>query len=312
MHKPIISVSMIGIPDQFAARSRMTLEQLAIFVAVAERAHVTRAAEALNLTQSTVSGAIQALENRHQIALFHRIGRRIELTPDGREFLDHARKVLQAAGQATSFLKDLRGLESGTITVHASLTSGTYWLPQRLAAFKNRHPNIEVRLALGNTDQVAAAVSSGAAEIGFVEDSVDRPELLTEQVATDELAIVVGATHPWYRARRVGLHQIAETGWVLRERGSGTRSVFENALRQARVSPESLRVTLELPSNEMIRGAVESGLGATALSHSVVSFALKLGTLRRVKLLHIVRPFLLLRHRERTQSNAVKAFLAKA
>lgn len=289
----------------------MTLEQLRIFVAVAEREHVTRAAEALNLTQSAVSGAIQALENRHQIALFHRIGRRIELSPEGKEFLDHARKVLQAAGQAATFLKDLRGLESGEITIHASQTSGTYWLPPRLALFKTRHPNIEVRLALGNTDQVAAAVTSGAAEIGFVEDTIDRPELLTEPVATDQLAVVVGITHPWARSRRVALKQIAETGWVLRERGSGTRSVFENALRAAGIAPETLRVSLELPSNEMIRGAVEAGLGATAISHSVVDSALRLGTLRRINLLPIVRPFLALRHRERTPSNAVKAFFAK-
>lgn len=290
----------------------MTLEQLAIFVAVAEREHVTRAAQALNLTQSAVSGAIQALENRHQIALFHRIGRRIELTLEGEHFLDHARNVLQAAGRATSFLQELRGLESGTIAIHASQTSGTYWLPRQLASFKNRHPNIGVQVALGNTDQVAAAVSSGTAEIGFVEDSVDRPELQTEQVATDELTIVVGATHPWYRSRRVGLHQIAETSWVLRERGSGTRSVFESALRAKQLSPEALRISLELPSNEMIRSAVEAGLGATAISHSVVASALRLGSLRRVNLLRIVRPFLVLRHRERTPSNAVRAFLAKA
>ena len=287
----------------------VTLEQLTIFVAVAERQHVTRAAEALNLTQSAVSGAIQALENRHQVALFHRIGRRIEITPDGEKFLDHARKVLQAAGQATSFLKELKGLESGTIGIHASQTTGTYWLPQRLARFKNRHPNIDIQVTLGNTDQVAAAVISGAAEIGFVEDSLSRPELLTEQIATDELAIVVGAAHPWSRLRRVGLHQIAETSWVLRERGSGTRSVFENALRKARIAPSTLPVSLELPSNEMIRSAVEAGLGATAISQYVVGTALKHGTLRRVNLLKIERPFLLLRHRERTPGNAVRAFL---
>lgn len=289
----------------------MTLEQLTIFAAVAERQHMTRAAEALNLTQSAVSGAIQALENRHQVALFHRIGRRIEITPDGEKFLDRARKVLLAAGQATSFLKELKGLESGTIAIHASQTTGTYWLPQRLAKFKNRHPGIDIEVTLGNTDQVAAAVISGAAEIGFVEDSLARPELLTEQIATDELAVVVGAAHPWSRLRRVGLHQITETSWVLRERGSGTRSVFENALRKARISPSTLPVSLELPSNEMIRSAVEAGLGATAISQSVVSAALRHGTLRRVNLLRIERPFLVLRHRERTPSNAVKAFLDK-
>jgi DNA-binding transcriptional LysR family regulator len=88
--------------------------------------------------------------------------------------------------------------------------------------------------------------------------------------------------------------------------------VFENALRKARVSPLTLPISLELPSNEMIRSAVEAGLGATAISQSVVGTALRHGTLRRVNLLRIERPFLLLRHRERTPSNAVKAFLDTA
>ena len=82
-------------------------------------------------------------------------------------------------------------------------------------------------------------------------------------------------------------------------------------MRCAGIAPETLRVSLELPSNEMIRGAVEAGLGATAISHSVVDSALRLGTLRRINLLPIVRPFLALRHRERTPSNAVKTFFAR-
>src|SRR5262249_1501738 len=100
----------------------MTLEQLRIFVAVAERQHMTRAAEALNLTQQAVSAAIAALENAHATALFHRVGRRIELTEAGRLFLDEARSVLTRAAAAELALSELGGLKRGTITVNASQT----------------------------------------------------------------------------------------------------------------------------------------------------------------------------------------------
>src|SRR6185437_15691485 len=108
----------------------MTLDQLRIFVAVAEREHMTRAAESLRLTQSTVSGAIQSLESQHQIVLFNRVGRRIELTQDGRFFLGQARNLLRAADATELSLLELRGLARGVVNIYASQTTGAYWLPE--------------------------------------------------------------------------------------------------------------------------------------------------------------------------------------
>lgn len=288
----------------------MTLDQLTIFVAVAEREHVTRAAEDLHLTQSAVSGAIQALEARHDISLFHRIGRRIELTREGRLFLEQARSVLRAANAAELSLLELRGLKRGVIHIYASQTTGGYWLPQRLARFQAQYPTIDVKLSLGNSDQVAAAVRSGDAEIGYVEGEVHQLDLISEQVDTDRLLVVVGAKHPWSRRRRIGSDHLTETKWVLREKGSGTRSVFEQALSQFGIAIEQLDVSLELPSNEAIRAAVEAGAGATAISWVVVSSALRLKALHAVQFVPIERPFILLTHRDRARSNAVQAFLA--
>lgn len=287
----------------------MTLDQLRIFVTVAEREHMTRAAEFLRLTQSAVSGAIQSLEARHNISLFHRIGRRIELTQVGRLFLEEARTVLRAADAAELSLLELRGLKRGVITVHASQTTGAYWLPERLARFHAEHPNIDIKLSIGNTDQVAAAVSSGSAEIGFVEGTIRQPHLVTKQVDLDQLIIVVGATHPWSRLRRIKINQITQAKWILRERGSGTRSVFEQALDRLGIPPDQLNVTLVLPSNETVRGAVEAGAGATAISHAVVKSALLSKRLHAVQFEPLERPFVLLQHRDRSQSNAVRAFL---
>src|SRR6516225_8093876 len=119
-----------------SGNGEMTLEQLRIFEAVADREHVTRAAEALNLTQSAVSAAIAALEERHAVALFSRVGRRIELTHAGRLFLDEARAVLARTRAAELALSEIAGLERGTLTVYANQTIASYWFPPRLVSFR--------------------------------------------------------------------------------------------------------------------------------------------------------------------------------
>ena len=122
----------------------MTLEQLRIFVAVAEKQHVTQAASELNLTQSATSAAIAALEARYGIKLFDRIGRGIVLTQTGRDFLIEARAVLARAKAAAQVLNDLAGLKRGYLTIAASQTVANYWLPGRIQAFHTAHPGIDL------------------------------------------------------------------------------------------------------------------------------------------------------------------------
>src|ERR1700722_2984781 len=261
---------------------RMTLEQLRVFIAVAERQHVTRAAAALNLAQSAASAAIATLEAQHGAQLFHRVGRGIELTEAGRLFLIEARAVLARAEAAELVLSELGGLKRGTLAIQASQTIAGYWLPRYLVAFRRMHPGIDIRLAVGNTAQVAAAVREGAADIGFIEGDIDDPLLAIEHIARDQLVVVVGAEHPWSQLDRVEPNKLAEIEWVLREPGSGTRWAVEAALRDCGVPSGALRIALELPSNEAVRAAVESGLGATAISASVAAAGLEVGLLHQI------------------------------
>jgi DNA-binding transcriptional LysR family regulator len=287
----------------------MTLEQLRVFVAVAERQHMTRAAESLHLAQSAVSAAVAALEARHGAKLFHRVGRGIELTEAGVLFLNEARAVLARAEAAELVLSELGGLQRGTLAIHASKTIASYWLPRHLVAFRRAHPAIDLRLNVGNTAQVAAAVHEGLAEIGFVEGAIDDPMLIATEVARDQLVVVVGMDHPWSRADRIELAELIETEWVLREPGSGTRSEFETALQAAGVSLDQIKVALELPSNEAIRAAVEAGLGATAISASVAAPSLEAGLIHRVKVALPERAFHAVQHSERHRSIAVDRLL---
>lgn len=288
----------------------MTLEQLRIFVAVAERQHVTQAARALNLTQSAASHAVASLEERHDTKLFNRIGRRIELTEAGRAFLSQARTILSQVERAELALSEFGSLERGTLVVQASQTIASYWLPRHLVAFRRAHPRIDVRLTIGNTAQVAEAVETGAAELGFVEGAVESDQLVSVPVARDQLVLVVGPEHPWAQGPAPKAADLLESEWVLREPGSGTRSFFEDAVAQLGIELARLRIAMELPSNEAVRAAVEAGLGATALSASVVAPSLESGLLQHVLFSLPQREFHVLRHSQRYRSRIADALLA--
>jgi len=288
----------------------MTLEQLRIFIAVAEKQHVTRAASELNLTQSATSAAVAALERRYGIKLFDRVGRGIVLTQIGRDFLNEARAVVARAKAAARILDDLAGLKRGSLTLAASQTVANYWLPPRIETFRRTYPGIDLRVRIANTEQVAHAVIQGNADLGFVEGEVNEPSLAIRRMEGDSLTIVVGATHPWVGRARIAPRHLTETSWILREPGSGTRSMFEAVLRKFQVNMPDLDIRLELPSNEAVRVAVESGDCATAISDLVVAQSIAAGTLHRVKIDLPKRSFIALRHKERYASQAENALLA--
>jgi DNA-binding transcriptional LysR family regulator len=290
----------------------MTLEQLRIFVAVAEKQHVTQAARELNLTQSATSAAIASLEERYDIKLFDRIGRGIVLTHTGRTFLSEARAVLARARSAEQTLRDITALKGGKVVVAASQTVANYWLPPRLQAFQAAHPGIDVTVRIANTERVANDVREGLADIGFIEGDIDDAALSARRIDGDALVVVIGPRHPFAKHRKLPADWLTQTPWILREPGSGTRDMFERALKKRGLRLSDLAVQLELASNEAIRTAVESGLCATALSDLVVEKSLKANTLVQIDTELAKRSFYVLRHKERHISKAETALLAVA
>lgn len=287
----------------------MTLDQLRIFVTVAELQHVTRAAERLNMTQSSVSSAITTMEARHQIALFNRIGRRIELTAEGKQFLSCARSVLAQAQSAETLLADLADVKRGSLAIFASQTIANFWLPGHLTAYLERHPDIDLRIRIGNTAESVAAVNQGDAELGFIEGEVNLPSLAMSDIARDRLVLVVGRRHPWMSCAPVLPEDLRSTKWALRETGSGTRSSFEQALQGYGFSPGDLDVALELPSNEALCMAVTASELATVMSESVVAAGIEAGRLFKLPLDFGHRAYRLVQHKERRLSRAAIALV---
>lgn len=287
----------------------MTLEQLRIFIAVAEREHVTRAAKALNLTQSATSAAVAALETRYATKLFDRVGRRIILTQAGKLFLVEAKSVVARAGAAEKLLADLAGLERGFLTIGASQTAGNYWLPAIVHTYRSRFPGIAVSLQIGNTETVSADVVAGVADLGFIEGEIDDPALSVTPIADDEMVLVVAPNHPLAKRPLRPVSQIAHASWVVREVGSGTRAVLESAVSKLGIEMRDLDIALELPSNEAVRGAVEAGSGITILSKLVVAASLKAKTLVALDVQLPKRRFFALRHKERYFTRAEREFI---
>jgi DNA-binding transcriptional LysR family regulator len=287
----------------------MTFEQLRIFVAVAERQHMTAAARALGLTQSAASAAIAALEQQYRTKLFHRVGRGIALTEEGARFLGEARAVLTRVAAAEQIFDDMSGLAHGTLRVRASQTIGGYWLPRHLVDFHDAYPGIVLDFAIGNTEQVVVAIRSGEADLGFIEGEVTDPVLHSTPVAKDRLMLVVGPRHRWVDRRAVQPTDLMETSWILREKGSGTRAVFEIALKRMKMKAAALDVVMELPSNEAVRSAVIASTAATVLSATVVVSSLEAGLLHAVKCNLPERAFSALSHKDRGLSRSAHALL---
>jgi DNA-binding transcriptional LysR family regulator len=288
----------------------MTLDQLRIFVEVAERGHVTRAAEALGMSQSAVSAAVASLESCYKIKLFDRVGRGIRLTDSGRIFLREARAVLGRASMAQTVLQDLAGHPAGPVAIAASQTIATYWLPRRLATFHSANPRVQFNVVIRNTNEVENAVVEGHASIGLVEGPTLHPALIRTLIDHDQIVLVIAADQPPIPVNGRGRFDLRAITWVIREAGSGTRRALEDLTAREGLSFDELNVALVLPSNEAVREAIEAGAGATIISRHVVASAIAAGRINEIPIKLPQREYALLRHRERHATPAQEALIA--
>jgi DNA-binding transcriptional LysR family regulator len=299
----------------------MTLEQLRIFLAVVEHQHFTRAAEELYITQPAVSAAIQSLEREYSVKLFHRVGRRIEITDTGRILSMEARKILDQVAVTERGLRELNGLQRGELRIGSSLTVGNYWLPDKISRFKSEYPGIVVQCTLANAEEICDGTASGLFDLGLVTGTLKpslQDSLEPQEVGHDRLKIIVGRSHPWYCRPQITIDEICNTPWVMRESGSGTQQMFEQALQGWGIDGSTLSVLLILTSSEMVKAVVESGSGAAAISEMMIQKELQLGTLCAVQVmndqmaklrpLEITQAVILLKHRQRFQTKLAIAF----
>jgi DNA-binding transcriptional LysR family regulator len=289
----------------------MTLDQLQIFIAVAEREHVTRAADALGLAPPSVSAAVASLEREFGTKLFHRVGRGIAVTEGGKLLLDEARDLVNRAEAVKLAMREFTGLSRGRLAIKASQTIASHFLPSRLVDFHQAYPGVALVVSVGNSTEVVAAIIRGEIELGFVEgpEQDGDPRLAVELIARDDLAMVASANHPWATRKKLTVEDLTAGNWVLREDGSGTRAAVFKALDALGVPYGNLNITIELPSNEAVLTAVLAGAGATILSARVCADAIEAGTLKHLPVPLAPRAFYAVQHADRYRSRAVSALL---
>jgi DNA-binding transcriptional LysR family regulator len=245
----------------------MTLRQLEIFEKVATTQHVTKAGEQLLISQSAVSMAIAQLEHISGAPLFERQGRRLLLNDRGRTLLPEAREMLRRVQAIERVLNDSAEKPAGILHVGASTTIANYLLPSLLGEFARLYPRAKALLMVGNTQQIETAVENGELDLGLIEGPCHLASLNASPWRQDELVVIVGKEHPWSKRRSASAKGLADAPWIMREKGSGTREVFESAMSRKGIG---FSISLELGHTEAIKRAVEAGLGVGCLSRLAV------------------------------------------
>jgi DNA-binding transcriptional LysR family regulator len=288
------------------------LPHLETFVEAAERGSFTAAARELGLTQAAVSQRIHQLETDLNTRLFCRESTGATLTDAGRRLYEFARRILDLTDEARAAVTGARREARGELLLAASSVPGQHLLPTILAEFRLRHPHVEVRVAVSDTDDVLRQVESGRAQLGLVGGQGGGSQLDFRRLAWDELVLVVPTGHAWWAKERVAVNDLLAQPLILREPGSGSRHCLERALERLGLVTSALNVTLELGSNEAIKEAVLARVGGAFLSRRTVERELRAGQLRAIEVasLTLDRSIYIVHNRRRVLPRPAQLFLA--
>lgn len=284
---------------------RITLRQIEIFAAIARTENVSRAAEQLSMSQSAASSALVELERQFDCPLFDRIGKSLHLNGTGRALLPQAENMLARAADIEGFLS---GSTLGPLTVGATLTIGNYLATLVVAEYLQRHPAAKIGLQVANTHSIVERLLGYQLDLGLIEGEANHPDLVLEPWIDDALVVFCAPHHPLAAAGAAETSRLAEEKWIVRERGSGTRELFDRAIARPLAHAH---IQLELEHTEAIKRAVESGIGIGCLSRLSLREAFRRGSLVEIKTpqFDLRRHFYFARHRQRNINPAMQTFL---
>ena len=286
----------------------LDLPKLRMFVAVAREGSFTRAAEALELRQPTVSQQIQVLEQGLATRLFERQGRVIRLTPAGAALLPYAERLLALAQEAREATREAAGLARRTLRLGAGNTLATYILPDLLARLRWERPDVIVQITVGNTDQLLEAVLDTRVELALVGSPAAEDRLAIRPFHQDELVVIAPPDGPWQAEKSVTISRLQDQTLFVREPGSALQAAVQALLGQHNVQAGHL---ITLGNLEAIKRSVEAGLGVAIVPEIAVRREVEDGTLRALSLsgVQTERSFNYVYHRGRMLSPAARIFV---
>ncbi|WP_121614658.1 selenium metabolism-associated LysR family transcriptional regulator [Virgibacillus halodenitrificans] len=247
----------------------MNYERLKTFIAVAEKKSFSEAARILFVTQPTITSQIKALEEELNTKLFERTTKKVKMTQSAKILLQHAKEIVRLSDLAKKEIQDIEETTYGELGIGCSFTIGEYILPSFLKKFKDLYPLIQMRMEISNSDRIVTHIKDQIIDVGLIETPMDDPRIMIEPFLEDEL-ILITAPNYFDNEDEITLEQLKNVPLITRERGSGTRAVVNQYLKQAGVTMDDLNVVMELGSTEAIKSAVESGLGVSIISKNAI------------------------------------------
>jgi DNA-binding transcriptional LysR family regulator len=284
----------------------VTFRQLRVFAEVARHGSVQRAAEALHLTAPAVSMQVKEIESQVGLPLFDRTGRKMALSTAGEYFLSYTRRLLGTLKDAEDAMARFTRVEQGKLTI-GMVSSAKYFLPRLIAEFHAEHPGIELRLRLGNRDELVAAMSASEIDVSIMgRPPKDWPNR-AEPFAAHPHGLIVAPGHPFAALETVPAAALAREAFLVRETGSGTRAALETFLAAFSLQPVFV---MEMNSTEAIKQSVMAGLGVALVSLHTVGLERGLGLIAvpPVEGLPLVRRWHLVASAHRVASPAAEAF----
>jgi len=282
------------------------------FCRVADLKSFSKAADALQLTQPTISGHILALEKSLSLRLFDRTAREARLTKAGKIFYQYANDILTRRREALHALSEFSSGIRGELRVGASTLPGEHILPRLLGDFKRDYPDTAISLTIGDTKEIVGSVLEGRVELAMTGGKIAHPSLHYELFAEDEIVIVASRSHWPDKPKKISLDEIMREPWILREEGSGTQMAVEKALRKKGRSLRQFNVAMRLGSASAVKEAVKADLGLAFISRKVVDEEVRSSRLFRVDVAGLdvmPRPIFTVYHKGRTLSPTGQHFI---
>ena len=285
----------------------ISLRQIETFLLTAKLGNLSRAAEKLCITQAAASMALKELESQLGGHLFDRVGKKLVINENGRATIPMASEIIGRASELTHYFDNEAGLV-GNLVIGASSTIGNYVLPQYIAKFVQDNDRCAINLHVGNTEEIINKVLQFEVDAGIIEGLCYEPKIRVAPWMDDELAVFSSARHWLATTGTIGPGELQACDWILRERGSGTRDIFEAQLNAQSIE---IRVLLELGHSEAIKNAVAAGTGISCLSKFVLADLLQMGKIKLLStpFLDLKRKFFLLLHRDKYETTVLKGFL---
>lgn len=252
-----------------------TFRQLSLLEAVARHSSFTRAAEELHLTQPAVSTQIKHLEDEVGMPLFEQMGKKIFLTAAGQEMYAFSRTIAQQFSDVRTLLEEMKGIQRGNLNIAVTSTA-KYFAPYLLAAFCKQHAGITVNLNVTNREDILLQLTDNIPDMAIMGSPPMGMSLVADSLMSNPLVVIAPPDHPLVHSRRIPLHRLLEENFIVRERGSGTRTAIERFLEQR---GQSMTTPMEMSRNEAIKHAVMAGLGLGIVSIHTLEMEFKLGRL---------------------------------